>query len=353
MAQLIAKAASKRIWLLVSAAVLLTGAGPLQPWQANAAELRPRSLVMDDATAAAHYVTYSVGFNISDTTTVGSVRLQFCSNTSLIDDECNAPFGFSASDAVIASQSGSTGYTISVDSTDNELILTRPPTVQPATDVKFTLVNITNPSTAGTFYARILTYSSSNATGPYTDAGGLALAIAPSLSVSTEVPPYLTFCLGESITDFNCSTATDPFSDLGDLSPTTTSAAQTQMVVATNAQNGYSLWTTGASMTSGNNVIAPILGTASKKGTSQFGINLRANSNPRVGQDPAGPGSAGVTSGYSQPNQFRFASGDTLASATRPDDYRKYTVSYIVNVSANQPGGMYSTTLTYICLGNF
>jgi hypothetical protein len=125
------------------------------------------------------------------------------------------------------------------------------------------------------------------------------------------------------------------------------------MVIASNAGGGYSMWVAGTSMTSGANVITAMTGGTAQKGTSQFGLNLIANTNPAVGQNPVGPGAGGVAAGYSQPDHFRFNSGDTLASVTLPDDLRKYTVSYIVNIPSNQPGGVYSTTLTYVCLANF
>jgi len=114
------------------------------------------------------------------------------------------------------------------------------------------------------------------------------------------------------------------------------------------------MWVLGSSMTSGSNVIPAMAGGGpSVKGTSQFGLNLRANTNPVIGQEVTGPGVAGITANYANQNQFRFNSGDVLASTLGPDDFRKYTVSYIVNVAAGQPGGVYSTTLTYVCLANF
>ncbi|HEV7454957.1 MAG TPA: hypothetical protein VGO07_06895 [Candidatus Saccharimonadales bacterium] len=181
----------------------------------------------------------------------------------------------------------------------------------------------------------------------------MALYIHPSVDITAEVPPYLTFCLGENISGVDCSTATEPFSDMGNFSPNLTSAAQHQVVIATNAPDGYSMWATGTSMTSGGNVLVPMTGGTSVKGTSQFGINLRANTIPVIGQNSAGPGVAAVTPNYAQPNHFRFNSGDMLATAPVPDDYRKYTISYVVNIPAGQPGGVYSATLTYVCLANF
>ena len=167
------------------------------------------------------------------------------------------------------------------------------------------------------------------------------------------MPPYLTFCVGETITNFDCTSATEAFSDLGDLNPNVVSAAQAQMVVATNASNGYSAWVTGTSMTSGNNVLPGMSGGTAQKGVAQFGLNLRANTSPSVGQDPSGPGVGAVPAGYNQANHFRFNPGDTVATSPVPDNFRKYTVSYVVDVASGQPGGVYSTTLTYVCLANF
>jgi hypothetical protein len=270
----------------------------------------------------------------------------------LVDDICVAPVGFDASSAVLTGQSGITNFVL-FSSTNNELILSRPPAFTAPSNVAYTFSPITNPLTGGSYFARIYTYATSDASGVETDSGGLALYYTPSFGVAAEVPPYLTFCVGESISGFNCSTATDPFSDLGILGPLVTGSAQSQMVVATNADSGYSTFVSGGTMTSGSNVVPAMAGGPSVKGTAQFGINLRANTTPIVGQDVAGPGVAGISGGYSVQNQFRYQSGDVLATATAPDDYRKYTVSYIVNVPANQPGGVYSTTLTYITLANF
>jgi hypothetical protein len=219
--------------------------------------------------------------------------------------------------------------------------------------LSFTFAGITNPNAVGSYYARLYVYPSSDGSGPSTYANGLAFAIAKAVGIDTEVPPYIKFCLGESITGVDCTTATEPFSDLGNLNPNITSAAQSQMVIATNAQNGYSMWVMGSTMMSGGNIINAMNGGTSAKGASQFGLNLRANNVPQIGQEPTGIGFGSVTPNYSQQDHFRFLTGDTLAFAPAPDNDRKYTVSYIVNIPPGTPGGVYSTTLTYVCLANF
>jgi hypothetical protein len=308
---------------------------------------------MSNPDAAQTGVQYNIKFDLPFTATLGSIRIEFCDNTPLYGDACNPPFGFDTSGAALATQSGSVGYLLSGSSPSNELLLIRPPGLQSAALASYEVSGITNPATAGSLFARIYTYPTSNGTGPNIDFGGLALAINPNFDVAAEVPPYLTFCIGENITNYDCTTATEPFSDLGNFSPSITSAAQHQAVVATNAADGYSLRVSGSTMTSGGSIINAMSGTAAVKGTSQFGINLRANAAPVIGQDPQGPGSATVTAGYNQPNQFRFNSGDVLASSTDPNDFKKFTISYIVDIPNGQAGGLYSTTLVYLCLANF
>lgn len=338
---------------VIAIASLLVGAGPFAA-RVDAAQLLIRSMRISDNQAGRTNVVYNTSFFLPQAGTLGSIQIEFCSNSPLEGDSCTAPAGFDASGAAITSQSGQTGFTVSSGSTANDLILTRPPAANGIGMVNYVLSGIANPSSGGPLFARISTYASSNATGGNTHFGGLALAILGLLSISGEVPPFLIFCVGESITGYDCTTATEPFSDLGDLSPAVTKAAQHQMVVATNANNGYSMWASGNTMTSGNNVINPMttLG-PSIKGTSQFGMNLRANTDPVVGQDPQGPGVGSLTANFNQPNQFYFHSGEAIATTPTSDAYRKYTVSYIVNVPNGQPGGVYSTTLVYTTLANF
>lgn len=341
----------QRIFLLPLIALLTAGVWPTS--RLAAADVVQRSIRVSSGQAAQSGVAYRVAFSTITTSPIGSVRVQFCANSPLIDDPCTAPAGFDISNATMASQNGMTGFVISSNTTAHEMVIGRPPAVEGPIASVYLFAGVTNPLNGGSMYARIYTYPTSDGTGPYTDGGGLALYFQGGVGVSAEVPPYLRFCLGESITNFDCNTATEPFSDIGTLSPLVTGLAQSQLVVATNADGGYSMWVQGGTMTSGNNTIPAMTGTASQRGVSQFGINLRANTSPVIGQDPAGPGGATVAAGYNQQNQFRFQSGDFLTTATAPDDNRKFTVSYVVNVADDQPGGIYATTLTYIVLANF
>lgn len=352
--RLAAKPVLGKVLICLLVAVLLLAGSPWFLGKVRAAELSPRVMLMSSSLSGDGNVSYELLTTVATTGPVGSMAIEFCDNTPLEEVPCTAPVGFDATNVVLVNQSGITGFVISTSSTANVLILSRPPAVVTAgTNTDHAFSNIINPANDGPLYIRILTYPSSDASGPATDSGGMAHMINPGIGINAEVPPFIIFCVGESISGFNCASATEAFSDLGDLSSLTTGAAQHQALVATNAGSGYTMWVMGTSMTSGNNVLPPMSGGPSQKGVPQFGINLRANTSPQIGQDPVGPGNAGIDAAYNSPNNFRFQSGDAIASATAPDDYRKYTMSYIVNVASNQPGGVYSTTLTYVALGNF
>jgi hypothetical protein len=178
--------------------------------------------------------------------------------------------------------------------------------------------------------------------------------INAGFTVNATVPPYLLFCVGTTIPNFNCSSASGAYVDFGFLTPDHTADAETQLLAATNAQNGYNIRPLGTTMTSGNNIIPALAtDTPSQTGVSQFGLNVVADQQPSVGADPAGPGVGTAAPGYNVPNQYRFNSGEAIAQSAHADDFRRYTTSYIVNVSKVQAAGVYASTLTFVCLANF
>lgn len=321
----------------------------------GAADFTTRRIMASDSLAGATDVRYNLSFSGQSAGLVGSIRLQICFNDPFPGNPCTIPVGFDISQAQLLSQSGMTGFTVHGSTTANELVLTRIPGATNAGIVSYEIGNVDNPTNAGSYYGRLETFASVDATGPSHDAGGLAFAfVGNDLSIHTYVPPYLAFCIGNTIPAEDCSTAEGNYIDLGELSPTRTATAQTKMLIATNADFGYSITVMGTTLTSGINVIPAITTPdVSRPGTSQFGINLRANSTPPSGSDPAGMGRGVPTPDYNTPNRYKFASGDMLASYNDPDYYRMYTADYIVNVSKDQPAGIYVTTLTYIALATF
>lgn len=320
----------------------------------SAATLAQRSLTIANNTPGA-VTDYNLSFNLSTDQTIGSIELQFCANSPLINATCTVPQNINVDNAVVQSQSGVTGFTLSNSSNQNTIILSRSPSNASVGTVGFNFSNITNPTINGTFYGRIEAFSTSTPSGTPLDQGGLALELANGYSISVTVPPYILFCTAVTIANDNCSSsANGDYINFGYLSPNTTVTGESQILIATNAQHGYSIQISGNSLTSGNNVLPALINDANAlPGQDQFGINLVANQYPAVGSNANGPGTGGPMNGYNQSNLFKFDNGDVIASSSAPSNYRTYTISYIININKNQQPGVYSTTLTYIALGNF
>jgi hypothetical protein len=300
--------------------------------------------------------TNVVGFQISGTNaTLGSVQILFCSNSPLVSEPCTAPAGLDATAAVLDFQSGNTGFSISNLSNANTVILTRTAIAGNNLDNTYQFDNIVNPSTLGTYYVRLTIYPTTDASGPFTVGGGIALSTTSKLTVNSIVPPFLEFCSAIVIVNHDCANTSGNYVLFSSLSSTQTSSGASEFTVATNAGNGYAVTVQGDTLRSG---IIPIPAlsspTVSLIGVSQFGLNLRTNSVPQVGSDPFGNGGSGVISArYDIPNQFTFNSGDIVLSSATVSDFETYEVSYMANVSSNQAPGFYVTTISFICLANF
>jgi hypothetical protein len=289
------------------------------------------------------------------TNDVGSIILEYCDNSPIIYVSCTAPAGLDASAANLSSQAGNTGFSIdSADSTTNKIVLTRPLSAGTLVPNTYVFDNITNPSTpAQTVYVRISTYASPDGSGAFIDKGAVAFAVQNIFNVNTFVPPFLKLCVGIIVAP-DCSSFSGDQVDFGVLSSVHANVGQSQFATGTNDPTGYNIYALGTTMTSGNNLIASIPNPApSFPGTPQFGINLRANLIPAVGQGPVGLGTGVPDAAYNIPNRFTYNEGDRIASSPLGSDYNRMTVSYVVNVPKNQTPGIYSTTITYLAVVQF
>lgn len=293
-------------------------------------------------------------FTYPGTDPVGSVVFEYCQNSPLFDLPCIPPAGFDALAGNLGDQSGDTGFSLHGSTTANRIVISRPPAATTPGESRYVFAQVINPSTPSqSVYVRISTYGSDDATGLPVDQGALVFSTAGGLGVTAYVPPYLVFCVAVNVS-VDCSQTAGNYLTLGTLNARSAAAAASQMAAYTNDETGYVISALGTSMTSGNNFIPPLLNpTASNPGTSQFGINLRGNSNPAVGEDPDGSGTGLAMTGYDSPNLFKFNSGDIVASSLLPTESNRYTVSYLVNIPEGQPPGIYTTTLTYVAVAQF
>jgi len=338
---------------LISTLLLLTVPYGFWLGQGAALTLDSRSISINTATPGAT-AAHSFQMTLVSSGNLGSIVFEYCANSPLLSDPCTAPAGLSVTNASLASQSGNSGFSIdAVDTTANRLVISR--LASPAVDTasQYTFNNVVNPTGNNqTTYVRLSTYSSVNGQGGYSDSGGVAFTTVSPFSVDAYVPPFLNFCSGVSVAA-NCSQASGDSLDLGVLSSALTRAGTSQLAVSTNSDTGCSIFVLGTTMTSGNNVISPAGGATSQPGVNQFGLNLRRNNRPLVGADPDGNGTVTPSSGYGAPDQFSFSPGAMVAGSAVSTAYSRLTASYMVNVSASQPPGIYTTTLTYLASAQF
>ncbi len=345
------------VYAIALALVLLSLTAPVFMFRtADAEMLGYRRLQLSDSTVSVPNASYNFSFNTMTSGPIGSIEFQICSNYQYEPtDPCTTPPGLDLAASTLSAQSGVTDFSLDPGLlTNNKIVITRPvASVVTPQPLSYVFSGITNPSTIGSYYVRIATHSASDGTGPDIDQGIVVFALNLGIEITTEVPPYLLFCTGITIEGFNCGTATGDSINFGELSSRTASTGTSQMLASTNAPFGYSVTMTGTTMTAGNNIIPSMSGDISRPGTGQFGVNGRANSIPGVGGEPEGGGLTSPTAGYNRPNFFRFQDGDIVASSAGTDDYRKITMSYLVNTAAGQSPGRYVTTISYICLANF
>lgn len=316
--------------------------------------LENRSLIMASSTPG-KVTSYTVGFRYMTPTPINSVDLLFCVNP-IPYEPCVTPPGLDVSAATLSTQSGEIGYSI-LSKSENHIVLTRLSTAIPAnTPSSYTFDNIKNPTdTSQAFSIRLQTHTSSDATGTQVDFGSVRGQVEPSIYIETQVPPQLIFCLSRQV-ELGCTGSDDTYyTDMGQLDADSTLVAKSQMAVGTNATAGFAVTAIGTPLAAGTNVIDGLkTPTASQVGVNQFGINLVQNTAPAIGGNPEGTfTNAEPTADYGIPNQYKYVSGDVVASSPNVSLMRKFTVSYIVNSNPDLKAGVYSTTITYIASGRF
>lgn len=137
-------------------------------------------------------------------------------------------------------------------------------------------------------------------------------------------------------------------SNLGVLTTETTATKTTVVRVRNYLSGGYIVQVVGDAPKFGDHTLAtPNTPTRSQPGTEQFGINLAANSLPKVGalpvQVPADQPIVGfVDERYRSADLFKYTSEDVIARSQALSGRTDYTISMIVNISNATPPGHYT-----------
>ena len=347
--------AYRLIHLAIFVAVILASSlWVLLPQTASAGQITSRKLALSTS-AGNTAATWTFTFTPNATTALNGITFQVCTTAS---STCTIPTSWTNSGSAFSTLtyngSNQTGWAL--DNAAGYLRIKNNTSAATATGpIVVTFTTVTNPNTTNeTFFARVLTYTGDDYTGQL-DSGVVAASTAQQITVTASVDETLTFCSGTSgVTSSSCAGATGSTSALGTLTSSATGANTSQLGVGTNADSGYAITINGTTLTSGGNTITALATpTASSFGSEQFGVNLRANTTPVIGSNPAGSGSGAPTTDYNTVDSFKFVTGDIIASNATEDLFRLFTVSYIANITTITEPGSYSAVMTYICTATF
>lgn len=370
-------AMNRRLGSLIALVALV--AATLAPTVALAAQLTSRSVVLSSTSASATGVTYQVNF-----TPVGNADdfiIDFCGNSPTIGATCDAITGLDVTGAA----STTSGVTATAG-TGHQITVTKP--ITGGTPVSVDITGITNPSAAGTIYARILTFTSGNAasytsTSPGTDVddGGAAISITSTVGVSGSVQESMTFCAaGAIITAAGCGgTLTAPTLQLGEtigsskaLSSGAISTGDIYTQISTNAASGAvvnlksgvdcgGMKRVGAATCD----IAPALQTNIAIGEAKFGVLANPDTSKDVAFNATGAYQAKVGSGYNGTNYaLNWVSGNAtgvssvygdpiLDTNNAPVSNKTMKLTFGASITNTTPAGLYSADMSLIATGKF
>ncbi len=366
---------------------------------ASAAQLTSgaTSIEMSSSTPSQTGVSYKVTFTPQTSEASGVVYVDFCSNSPLDGDTCNDAYTGVPNVSSVAGPATTTAVTAG-DSQVHTIKLTGQ-TLTSGTPFTATFTGIVNPTTAGSFYARIYTGASGYTYTPaatnggtptstgYADYGGVAMSTASVVSITARVMPTLTFCvssgtgangatnpitsncggtvapnitIGHGSQDVLSSSQVDTYSVFSQLSTNATAGAVIRADInnsGTNTCGGLLL--TGAAACSAGNYIPPVnngnaAGGTITAGTAAFGLSV-ANGTGGTGTVSAfgcytsaaycmdTTANTGVTSTF----------GSEVASSTGPVNNVNNQYTFGATVSNTTPAGIYTANMSLIATGTF
>lgn len=370
---------SVRVFLAVATLVLGLSAA-LAPL-ASAGQLVEKSISLSSSSAGAEGVSYSLGFK--SVKAAEALVVDFCSNSPLVGQSCNAPAGLD----VTAVSSETLGFSDTVAIDNNTLVATGAIAAGSEVAIKFDGLN--NPTSSGTIYARLVTYDTkahaqsyqSNSIGAgATDSGSVAMAITDTITFGVQVPETINFCISEQVIAENCSGVVVPDLQLGAeaeddsyvLSSDMVSTDQIYTQLSTNALSGAVVRLTSSAAGCGGLLrtsdpsacdILPALGEDIQPGQAKFGVKTAASTG--TGSNPSGvlqpfngsvynnnsfalnfvsDEASGVTSVYGDP--FIDTNG-------QPANNQNMAITFGASISDQTPAGDYSTKLNLVVTGRY
>ncbi len=380
------------VGLVLSVIVAIAASVFATPKYALADQVSNRSIQMSDSGASGGSipsgngsgtnVSYTVSFGLSTNAAYApnmeSYIVDFCAESPIPSDTCTGPAGLDLSTAT-ATGGNTAGWTITTAA--SQIKATDPTGIVGGSTVTLEMSGITNPSTVGTFYARIYTYADTTwggYTGPTSigsnvDYGGIALSTTAAISVSAAVEEQITFCVSGSVIGAGCSGLTPSNLVIGHGIPPIVDGTQVDtgsayIQTTTNAQSGAAVriknsYSCGG-LSSNGGVTCPIppAGSAAialAAGTPDYGMNVEPSTGGIGTMDPSAPYNQSGSSKYamvtSAGNGVTSTYGSQIASSSLSGAV--FNVDNILNfaaaVSNVTPANSYTATMILITTGTF
>lgn len=188
-------------------------------------------------------------------------------------------------------------------------------------------------------------YTASSAAGDLAIGDSSSSSYNVSAGSQTSPDPTLSFSMSSPDVNF------------GNFTPSSAATTTSTFSVSNYTSYGYVVQIYGQPPTYGSHTIDAMSTTGpSQIGTNQFGINLVANTSPKsfgANPDQGQFGFGTASANYNTSNQFRYVSGETIASAPKSSGVTNYTISYLVNVASLTPGGQYNSHQTLVVTGTY
>lgn len=373
---------ARRLFVAVGL-LLATVATAVAPVLVSAAQVTERSIALSSSSKAATGVNYTVNFTAP--AAAGAFVVDFCENSPILGQACDAPAGFDVDEPT----SATSGFTDVEELDANTLRVVG--TIGLGADVSVVIEGITNPTNAGPLYARIATYASEahaegytsanpNAVGARIDEGGVAISITDTVGVSGAVLESLTFCVADESITANCGNAnssTAPVIKIGEtvgstvaLDAAAVSTGNIYTQVSTNAVGGAVIRLKSGTACGGLKRveatacdITPALTGGVAVGQAKFGVRAAAIAD--TGTNPTGTfqvvdgsnyndttyalnylanNSTGITSPFGDP---------FLDTDDGPANNKNMRLTFGASISNSTPAGLYSTDLSLIATGKF
>lgn len=363
----------RHVWLACLAAavtVFLVSVILLAAATAGAANNYNRSITLSTSQPSASS-TYTVNFTVDSSYSLSSFVVDFCSNSPLVGQDCTAPSGFTVGASpnvtnltINGSAAAGTWTASSANSGRTLLYSGSGVSVAPGDVVSFTINGVTNPNSVGSFYGRILTYSSAapaysaTDTDVFAESGSAALSTATSLGFLFQVPESLNFCVYKT----TCGDVPAVVLGHGTQSVLDNSKIDTDTArfsISTNAQYGAIVTAYGSTPTIASRSLSAINGgngvqATMVAGTEAFGYKISPTTGD-IAPAPCYVDSGGDDYCFNNNQAPPSTTPVTIAEQATPGPINSsvFTITFAATASTITPAGNYQTTMNLLATATF